>query len=92
VKLLNELMARVDYLYLPPLVLDVERPMVRRRTGPATCMRPLIAHCHLGLGKLHRRTGQREQAREHLATATAMYRDMDMTYWLKKAVVVVDGS
>jgi class 3 adenylate cyclase/tetratricopeptide (TPR) repeat protein len=48
-------------------------------------MRPLVAHCHLGLGKLYRRTGKREQAREHLATATTMYRDMDMTYWLEKA-------
>ena len=25
-------------------------------------MRPLVAHCHLGLGKLYRRTGQREEA------------------------------
>jgi hypothetical protein len=48
-------------------------------------MRPLIAHCHLGLGKLYRRTDKREQAGEHLATATTMYRDMGMTYWLEKA-------
>jgi hypothetical protein len=41
-------------------------------------MRPLIAHCHLGLGKLHRRTGKPEQARAHLTTATTMYREMDM--------------
>jgi hypothetical protein len=47
----------------------------------------LVAHCHLGLGKLYRRTGQREQAREHLTTATAMYREMGMTYWLEKAEV-----
>jgi class 3 adenylate cyclase/tetratricopeptide (TPR) repeat protein len=47
-------------------------------------MRPLIAHCHLGLGKLYRRTGQREQAQEHLTTATAMYREMGMTYWLEQ--------
>jgi tetratricopeptide (TPR) repeat protein len=25
-------------------------------------MRPLVAHCHLGLGKLYRRTGKREHA------------------------------
>jgi hypothetical protein len=48
-------------------------------------MRPLIAHCHLGLGKLYRRTGQREQAQEHLTTATTMYREMGMTYWLNTA-------
>ena len=39
----------------------------------------------LGLGKLYRRTGQREQAREHLTTATTMYREMDMRFWLEQA-------
>jgi tetratricopeptide (TPR) repeat protein len=48
-------------------------------------MRPLIAHCHLGLGKLSRRTGQREQAQEHLTIATTMYREMDMRFWLEQA-------
>jgi tetratricopeptide (TPR) repeat protein len=48
-------------------------------------MGPLVAHCHLGLGKLYRRTDKREQAEEHLATATTMYREMGMTYWLEKA-------
>jgi class 3 adenylate cyclase/tetratricopeptide (TPR) repeat protein len=45
-------------------------------------MRPLIAHCHLGLGTLYRRSAKPEPAREHLATAARMYRDMGMTYWL----------
>jgi Tetratricopeptide repeat len=48
-------------------------------------MRPLLAHCHLGLGKLYHRTDKREPAREHLATATTMYRELGMTYWLEKA-------
>jgi tetratricopeptide (TPR) repeat protein len=48
-------------------------------------MRPLVAHCHLGLGKLYRRTDKREQAQGHLATATTMYREMGMTFWLEKA-------
>ena len=48
-------------------------------------MRPLVAHCHFGLGKLYRRTGKREEAREHLATATTMYREMDMGFWLERA-------
>jgi hypothetical protein len=47
-------------------------------------MPPLVAHCHLGLGKLDRRTDKREQAREELATAATMYREMGMTYWLEK--------
>jgi tetratricopeptide (TPR) repeat protein len=48
-------------------------------------MRPLVAHCHLGLGKLYRRTRESELAKEHLTTATTMYRDLDMTYWLEQA-------
>ena len=48
-------------------------------------MRPLVAHCHLGLGKLSRRTGKHEQAHEHLTTATTMYREMDMRFWLEQA-------
>jgi tetratricopeptide (TPR) repeat protein len=48
-------------------------------------LRPLLAHCHLCLGKLNRRTGQREQAHEHLTNATTMYREMDMRFWLEQA-------
>ena len=48
-------------------------------------MRPLQAHCHLGLGMLYAATGQREQARTALTTAIAMYRAMDMTFWLHQA-------
>jgi len=48
-------------------------------------MRLLVAHCQFGLGTLYRRTEKREQAQEHLTTATAMYREMGMTYWLEKA-------
>jgi predicted ATPase/class 3 adenylate cyclase len=43
-------------------------------------MRPLIAHCHFGLGRLHRRTENLDLARQHLVTATTMYREMDMHY------------
>jgi predicted ATPase/class 3 adenylate cyclase len=48
-------------------------------------MRPLQAHCHLGLGTLYARRGQREQARAELTTAIALYRAMDMTFWLPQA-------
>jgi len=37
-------------------------------------MRPLVAHCHLGLGKLYRRAGKAEQARDNLTTAARKYR------------------
>jgi tetratricopeptide (TPR) repeat protein len=48
-------------------------------------MRPLVAHCHLALGKLHRRTGKHQQAQEHLSTAMMMYREMNMRFWLDQA-------
>ena len=48
-------------------------------------MRPLVAHCHLGLGKMHHRMGNPGQAQEHLTTAMAMFREMGMTYWLEQA-------
>jgi class 3 adenylate cyclase/tetratricopeptide (TPR) repeat protein len=54
-------------------------------------MRPLVAHCHLGLGKLYQRTGKRERAREHLSTATAMFREMDMPFWLEQAEAEMRG-
>ena len=54
-------------------------------------MRPLVAHCHLGLGKLYRRTDKREQAREHLTTATTMYREMDMRFYLEQAEAEMRG-
>jgi class 3 adenylate cyclase/tetratricopeptide (TPR) repeat protein len=55
-------------------------------------MRPLVAHCQLGLGKLYRRTGTPEQAREHLITAAAMYREMDMPFWLEQAAAEMEGA
>jgi len=45
----------------------------------------------LGLGKLYQRTGKRQEAHKHLTTATTMYREMDMRFWLEQAVVIVDG-
>jgi tetratricopeptide (TPR) repeat protein len=45
-------------------------------------MRPLLAHCHRGLGTLYVTTGQRDQAHAELSTAIALYRAMDMTFWL----------
>jgi hypothetical protein len=48
-------------------------------------MRPLVAHCHLGLGKVYRRAGKRPQAKEHITTAMSMFREMGMGLWLEKA-------
>jgi len=48
-------------------------------------MRPLVAHCHVGLRKLYRRAGKPQEAQEHFTTATTMYREMGMPFWLEKA-------
>jgi tetratricopeptide (TPR) repeat protein len=68
---------------------DAERGEAHYRQALALAeprsMRPLVAHCHLGLAKLYRRTGMRELARQHLTTATTMYREMDMRFWLEQA-------
>ena len=48
-------------------------------------MRPLQAHCHLGLGTLYAKIEQREQARAELSTAIELYRTMEMTFWLPQA-------
>ena len=48
-------------------------------------MRPLLAHCHLGLGTLAGRMGDSKKACEDLSTAARMYREMGMTFWLAKA-------
>jgi hypothetical protein len=48
-------------------------------------MRPLQVHCHLGLGTLYAKTGQREEARAALSTAIEMYQTMEMVLWLPEA-------
>jgi hypothetical protein len=52
-------------------------------------MRTLVAHCHLGLGTLYTKTGQREQAHAELAAAIELYRAMEMTFWLLQAEAVL---
>jgi hypothetical protein len=57
---------------------DTERYEVQYRQAVVLAeprgIRPLVAHCHLGLGKLYRRTDKREQAGAHLTTASTMYK------------------
>ena len=48
-------------------------------------LRPLMAHCHLGLGALYRRAGTRQAAREHLTTAVTRFGEMDMRFWREQA-------
>jgi class 3 adenylate cyclase/tetratricopeptide (TPR) repeat protein len=48
-------------------------------------MRPLAAHCRLGLGRLLARAGQREEARGQLAAARGMLAEMQMRPWAEEA-------
>jgi class 3 adenylate cyclase/tetratricopeptide (TPR) repeat protein len=72
-----------------PEEFDIEEGELHYRKALALAeprgMRPVIAHCHFGLGKLYQRTGISAQAREHLTTATTMYREMDMRFYLEQA-------
>jgi predicted ATPase/class 3 adenylate cyclase len=81
-RLLGEITARAD----PP---DRESAQAHYRQALVRAgelgMRPLAAHCHLGLGKLYRQVGQQEQSQDHLTIATTMYREMGMGLWLEKA-------
>jgi len=81
-RLLGEVTAHSD----PPDTREAER-WYREASALAEPrgMGPLVAHCHLGLGKLYRRTGDRAKAEVHLARAKAMYREMAMSFWLEKA-------
>jgi tetratricopeptide (TPR) repeat protein len=73
--------------------LDVDQAAVHYRQALVLAeelgMRPLQAHCHLGLGALYAQTGRAEQARATLSAAIALYRDMDMTFWLPQAEVAL---
>jgi hypothetical protein len=54
-------------------------------------MRPLMAHCHLGLGRLYRRTGDGTKGDELLAAAIRMYREMEMGLWLEQAEAALEA-
>jgi tetratricopeptide (TPR) repeat protein len=48
-------------------------------------MRPLVAHCHLGLGTLYAKIGRQEPARAKLSMAIKLLHAMEMTFWLPQA-------
>jgi DNA-binding SARP family transcriptional activator len=81
-RLLGEIASRRD----PPDV-ETAEGSYREALGLAgeLGMRPLVAHCHLGLGRLHHRIGQVARARAELSTAIELFRAMDMTFWLGPA-------
>jgi tetratricopeptide (TPR) repeat protein len=70
----------------PPAVTEAETAYRDALTRASTLgMRPLIAHCHLGLGRLYRRIEDPAKAGEHFTLAATMYREIDMRFWLERA-------
>jgi tetratricopeptide (TPR) repeat protein len=53
-------------------------------------MRPLVAHCHLGLGRLARRARTQVETHEHLKAAAAMFREMGMASWAEQAEAALE--
>jgi tetratricopeptide (TPR) repeat protein len=81
-RLLGEIAAQCD----PPHVEEAETHYREALTLAGELgMRPLQAHCHLGLGTQYATLGQREQARAELSAAIELYRAMEMTFWLPQA-------
>jgi class 3 adenylate cyclase/tetratricopeptide (TPR) repeat protein len=85
-RLLGEIAAHRD----PP---EVEQAEAFYRQALALAdelgMRPLLAHCHFGLGILYNRIGCPEQTYAELSAAIELYRAMEMTFWLERAEAVL---
>jgi class 3 adenylate cyclase/tetratricopeptide (TPR) repeat protein len=81
-RLLGEIAARSD----PP---QVDQAETAYRGASALAeelgMRPLLAHCHLGLSTVCQRSGNLARAGAERSTAVALLREMEMTFWLAGA-------
>jgi hypothetical protein len=65
---------------------DAER-WLRAALAIATAlgMRPLEGHCHLILARVWRSLSRDAEAKEHLTTATTIYRELGMGWWLEQS-------
>jgi tetratricopeptide (TPR) repeat protein len=81
-RLLGDIAARRDPLQVAPTEAYYQQALA---LAEALGMRPLVAHCHLGLGTLYAKIGGHAQARIALSMAIERYRALDMTFWLPQA-------
>ncbi len=88
-RLLGELASHRD----PPEV-DLAEAFYRQALALAEelGMRPLVAHCHLGLGTLYRRADRLEQAHAELSAAVELFRTMEITFWLTRAEAALNRT
>jgi tetratricopeptide (TPR) repeat protein len=80
-RLLGDIAARREPLEAEPAAHYRQALALAEELG----MRPLQAHCHLGLGMLYRQMGRGTEAHAALSTAIGLYRAMEMTFWLPQA-------
>jgi tetratricopeptide (TPR) repeat protein len=81
-RLLGEIHARQD-----PLEVEAAEAAYRQALALAEAlgMRPLLAHCHLGLGSLYINVSRMAQARAELSSAIEQFQVMGMAFWLSRA-------
>jgi tetratricopeptide (TPR) repeat protein len=90
-RLLGDIAARRDRLEVEEAEASYQQALA---LADALGMRPLQAHCHLGLGKLYAKSGRHDEACTQLQTAITLYCAMDMTFWLSQteaALAQVEG-
>ena len=75
----------------PASSLDQAESDLRRALDGATALalRPLAAHCRVGLARVCVRRGKHHEARNHLVSAIAMYQAMQMPLWTCRAEEVL---
>jgi tetratricopeptide (TPR) repeat protein len=75
-------MGEVERLHDPAAAATYYRDALQ--ISNALSMRPLEAQCHWGLARLLRETEGPERSVEHIALAKALFRDMEMTSYLRQ--------
>ena len=85
-RLLGEVAARRDPAQVEAAETAYRQALIQaNRLG----LRPLLAHCHFGLGTLYAHHAGRAQAQRELSMALTLYRSMEMTFWQRRAVAVL---
>jgi class 3 adenylate cyclase/tetratricopeptide (TPR) repeat protein len=80
--LLGDVLARYDPVHLTHAEASYKDALsLAQELG----MRPVQAHCYLGLGEVHAQSINRPMARSELHAAIELYRAMSMPYWVAKA-------
>jgi tetratricopeptide (TPR) repeat protein len=88
-RLLGEITAAADPVDVPSAR---ERFQKALEIAQELEMRPLVALCYFGLGRLHGRGGDHAIARDHLARALRMFLDLDMPFYAEQSAAICNES